>query len=417
MDIEIKHKGYKIPRKYWKWIACGFLLAGLVLFLSLTDFSSTMSVDRRGLIIGKVTNGQFNDYISMDGQVIPIQVVQISPEEGGIVTEKVVDEGAHVHKGDIILRLSNSSLDLGILNAESELAEKQDMLRNTQINMAQEQLTNSSDEVQLAQDVQTKLRNYQHQKTLFKEQLVSHEDELKAQEDYQLAVKKYALIRQRLTKSRQLRQAQSTQMNDNLAAMEKNVILVRQRKEKLNVRSEINGEVGTLNVELGQSISPGQNVGAINDLSDYKVEAQVDENYIDRVHQGLSARFEQNGHSYKLTVQKVYPDVKDGRFKVDFIFRGARPDNIRTGQTYYVNLQLGESKKAVLLPKGSFYGTTGGSWIFVLDASGRKAYRRNISIGRQNPQYYEVLNGLQPGERVILSGYEEYKNNKELVLK
>ena len=175
--------------------------------------------------------------------------------------------------------------------------------------------------------------------------------------------------------------------------------------------------MGLLDVELGQSISAGQKIGVINDLSDYKVRAQVDEHYIDRVHQGLTATFSQGGKSYSLCVRKVYPEVKEGRFKIDFVFAGERPKNIRTGQTYYVDLQLGESKQAVLIPKGTFYSVTGGNWIFVLDKAGSKAYRRNIRIGRQNPQYYEVLEGLEPGEQVIVSGYEAYKDNEVLVIK
>lgn len=206
------------------------------------------------------------------------------------------------------------------------------------------------------------------------------------------------------------------QMEDNLASMRKNVLLVRERKDRLDVRSAIDGEVGLLDVELGQSISPGQKIGVINDLSDFKVEARVDEHYIDRVHAGLQATFEQGGKRYQLQVRKVYPEVREGRFKIDFVFRGSRPANIRTGQTYYVDLQLGESKQAVLIPKGTFYSVTGGNWIFVLDKDGSKAYRRNIRIGRQNPQYYEVLEGLEPGEQVIVSGYEAYKDNEVLVV-
>lgn len=417
MDIEIKKKKYLIPRKYWIWIAGGVILAGAILWLALNNVSSTLKVERRGLNIGDVKQAQFDDYVSADGNVVPIQVVQISPEEGGVVLEKVVEEGQHVARGQVLVRLSNSNLDLEILNAESELAEKQNMLRNTQITMQQEQLSTSNEAAQLAMDVQAKKRSYGHQATLHKEELNSREDYLKAKEDYELAVKKNRLIRQRIGKDAQLRHSQMDQMNDNLASMMRNVQLVRQRKERLNVRSQIDGEVGQLDIELGQSISPGQKIGVINDLSDYKVEAKVDEHYIDRVHQGLTAVFEQNGKQYALTVRKVFPEVKEGRFKIEFVFSGNRPSNIRTGQTYYIDLKLGESKKAVLIPKGTFYSVTGGNWIFVLDKDGRKAYRRNIRIGRQNPQYYEVLEGLEPGERVITSGYESYKDNEVLILK
>lgn len=416
MDIEIKQKQYLLPKKYWAWAAGGVLMVTVLAWLALSNYSSTLKVERRGLSISEVKQAKFDDYVNVDGRVVPIQVVQISPEEGGVVLEKVVDEGAHVHKGDIIVKLSNSNLDLEILNAESELAEKQNMLRNTQISMEQDRLNNRNEALQLEMDVETKLRAYRHQRALQKEQLNSREEYLKAKEAYELAVKKNGLIQQRLKKDGLLRRSQMEQMSDNLESMQRNVSLVRARKAKLDVRSSIDGEVGLLDVELGQSISPGQKIGVINDLSDYKVEAQVDEHYIDRVRAGLTASFEQSGRTYRLTVRKVYPEVRDGRFRIDFVFSGPRPQNIRTGQTYYLDLQLGEAKKAILIPKGTFYSVTGGTWIFVLDKNGHKAYRRNIRIGRQNPQYYEVLEGLEPGEQVIVSGYESYKDNEILVL-
>ena len=416
MDIEIKQKQYLLPKKYWAWAVGGAIMLAVLAWLALSNYSSTLKVERRGLSISEVKQAKFDDYVNVDGRVVPIQAVQISPEEGGVVLEKVVDEGAHVHKGDIIVKLSNSNLDLEILNAESELAEKQNMLRNTQISMEQDRLNNRNEALQLEMDVETKLRAYRHQGALQKEQLNSREEYLKAKEAYELAVKKNGLIQQRLKKDGQLRRSQMEQMSDNLESMQRNVSLVRARKAKLDVRSSIDGEVGLLDVELGQSISPGQKIGVINDLSDYKVEAQVDEHYIDRVRAGLTASFEQSGRTYRLTVRKVYPEVRDGRFRIDFVFSGPRPQNIRTGQTYYLDLQLGEAKKAILIPKGTFYSVTGGTWIFVLDKNGHKAYRRNIRIGRQNPQYYEVLEGLEPGEQVIVSGYESYKDNEILVL-
>ena len=416
MDIKLEKKKYVIPKRYRPLVIGGVFVVAVLVWLALGNFSSTLRVDRRGLSIGDVRNAQFDDYVSVDGNVVPIQVVQISPEEGGVVLEKVVEEGAHVKKGDVIVRLNNSNLDLEILNAESELAEKQNMLRSTQLSMEQDNLNNRNEALQLKMDVQTKRRAYNHQAALQKEELNSREEYLKAKEDYELAVQKAGLIQQRLKKTNECNRAQVAQMTGDLATMRKNVALVCQRKEKRDVRSTIDGEVGLLDVELGQSISPGQKIGVINDLSDYKVEAQVDEHYIDRVHTGLSATFEQNGKKYQLRVRKVFPEVREGRFKIDFVFNGERPKNIRTGQTYYVDLQLGEAKKAVIIPKGTFYSVTGGSWIFVLDKDGRKAYRRKIRIGRQNPQYYEVLEGLEPGEKVIVSGYESYKDNEILVL-
>lgn len=344
-------------------------------------------------------------------------MVQISPEEGGIVREKVVEEGTRVRKGDVILRLSNSSLDLQILNAEAELAEKQNLLRNTQITMQQDQLNNRTEQATLDMDCERKLRAYKQNSRLYNEKLISQEEFLKSREDYDLARRKQQLIGQRLNQDSLYRHVQMEQMEDNLQNMRKNVLLVRERKNKLEVRSNIDGELGLLDVELGQNIQAGQNIGQINDLSDFKIETKIDEHYIDRVRAGLTATITRDGKQYQLRVRKVYPEVRNGSFRTDFVFEGTRPEQMRSGQTYYVELALGKSSQATLIPRGTFFQITGGNWIFVLDRSNKKAYRRNISIARQNPQYYEVTEGLEPGERVITSGYEAFKDNEVLILK
>ena len=376
-----------------------------------------MTVKADDLTISDVIRGKFDDYVRLNGQVLPIQVVQISPEEGGIVREKVVEEGTRVRKGDVILRLSNSNLDLQILNAEAELAEKQNLLRNTQVAMQQDRLNNRTEQATLDTDCDRKRRAYEQNARLYKERLISKEVYLQSREDYKLARRKQSLISQRLKQDSLYRHVQMSQMEDNLDNMRKNVLLVRDRKNKLEVRSAIDGELGLLDVELGQNIAAGQNIGQINDLSDFKVQAQIDEHYIDRVRPGLSASFSRDGKTYRLRVRKVYPEVRNGTFRTDFVFVGERPAQMRSGQTYYVELALGKSQQATLIPRGTFFQTTGGNWIFVLDKSGRKAYRRNISIARQNPQYYEVTDGLEPGERVITSGYEAFKDNEVLVIK
>ena len=400
------------------WYIVAAAVAVVVLaWLVLGSSTSTMTVDSRDLILSEVTRGKFDDYVRLNGQVVPIQVVQISPEEGGIVREKVVEEGARVRKGDVILRLSNSNLDLQILNAESELAEKQNLLRNTQVAMQQDRLNNRTEQATLDMDVERKQRAWQQNTRLYKEKLVSRETYLQSQEDYNLARRKQRLIGQRLRQDSIYRTVQMAQMEDNLDNMRRNVMLVRDRKGKLEVRSAIDGELGLLDVALGQSIAAGQNIGQINDLSSFKIEAKIDEHYIDRVRPGLTASFQRDGKTYRLRVRKVYPEVRDGSFRTDFVFDGERPQQMRSGQTYYLELALGKSSTATLIPRGTFFQTTGGNWIFVLDPSGRKAYRRNISIARQNPQYYEVTDGLQPGERVITSGYEAFKDNEVLILK
>ena len=394
MDIQLeKKKG--LQKKHIPYVAGGVLFVILLGWIIFGDHASTLKVDARGISIGNVTREQFNDFFRMDGQVQPITVVQLSPEEGGIVQEKVVEEGAQVKKGDIIVRLSNSNLDLQILNAEAELAEKQNFLRNTQVTMEQDKLTNQMEKLQYDMDMNRARRSFNQQEQLYKENLIAKEDYLKAKEDFELASQKHALITERLRQDSISRTIQMDEMEASLANMRKNILLIRERKENLNVRSQIDGELGLLDVVLGQSINPGQKIGQINDLSDYKIEAMIDEHYIDRVKPGLSAAFERQGSSFDLTVRKVYPEVRDGKFRTDFVFTGERPDNIRSGQTYYINLELGQPTESIIIPKGTFFQSTGGSWIFVLDPDGKKAYRR---------------------EKVIVSSYESYKDNEVLVL-
>ena len=415
MDRQIEKKSFL--RRYAWYIVAAVALAALLVWIVLGTTANTTTVDASDITISDVTRGKFDDYVRLNGQVLPIQVVQISPEEGGIVREKVVEEGTRVRKGDVILRLSNSNLDLQILNAEAELAEKQNLLRNTQVAMQQDRLNNRTEQATLDTDCDRKRRAYEQNARLYKERLISKEVYLQSREDYNLARRKQSLISQRLKQDSIYRHVQMAQMEDNLDNMRKNVLLVRDRKNKLEVRSAIDGELGLLDVELGQNIAAGQNIGQINDLSDFKVQAQIDEHYIDRVRPGLSASFSRDGKTYRLRVRKVYPEVRNGTFRTDFVFVGERPAQMRSGQTFYVELALGKSQQATLIPRGTFFQTTGGNWIFVLDKSGRKAYRRNISIARQNPQYYEVTDGLEPGERVITSGYEAFKDNEVLVIK
>lgn len=415
MDIQLeKKKG--IRKKHIPYIAGGALFLILLGWIIFGDHSSTLRIDSRGISIGTAKLDQFNDFVRTDGRVQPITVVQLSSLEGGVVEEKVVEEGAQVKKGDIIIRLSNQQLDLSILTAEAHLTEQTNILRNVQIQLQQQKLNNENEKLQLEFETVRTQRAFNQNKKLYEENLISKEEFLKAQEDNDLAMKKFKLISERIYQDSIYRSLQVDQMEDGLFSMQENLRLVRQRKENLNVRSLIDGELGLLDVVLGQNISAGQKIGQVNDLSDYKIEAFVDEHYIDRVRVGLSATFERQGSNYGLTVRKVYPEVREGKFRTDFVFTGERPDNIRSGQTYYINLELGQPTEGIIIPKGTFFQSTGGSWIFVLDADGKKAYRRNIRIGRQNPQYYEVLEGLEAGEKVIVSSYESYKDNQVLIL-
>ena len=391
------------------------IMAIFVLWLVLRDNSSKLRINRDTLTINEVKSGEFNDYIRISGQVQPMTTIQISPLEGGIVQEIIIEEGGQVRKGDEILRLSNENLDLQILNSEAELAEKENILRNTMISMEQQRLSVMQDKLQLEMEVKRLERKYSQQKALYADKLIAREEYLTAKEDFELAQKRLALVTERAYQDSLYRAVEINQMQESLDNMRLNMQMIRRRKENLTIKSPINGELGLLDVVLGQSVASGTKIGQINDLDSYKIEAMIDEHYIDRVSSGLEATFERQSETYEAVIRKVYPEVRDGKFKADFRFSGTQPSNIRTGQTYYLNLQLGQPEKAILIPRGTFYQKTGGKWIYVVAPEGGKAIKREIRIGRQNPQFYEVLEGLESGEKVITSGYDSFGDNDVLV--
>ena len=411
-----KKKGFAVAftkraLPYWM----GAVVVAFVLWLVFRDNSSTLRVNGDTLSYGTVTRGEFNDYIRVTGQVQPMTTIQISPLEGGVVQEIVTEEGSKVQKGDVILVLSNESLDLQILNSEAELAEKENLLRNTMISMEQQKLSVKQEMLQLRVEVRRSKRAYESARELYAEKLIAKEEWLKAEEDYMLAKDRLDLVETRAQQDSLYRAVEIDQMTESLQNMRLNMKMIRKRKDNLTIKAPIDGELGLLDVALGQSIAAGVKVGQINNLDSYKIEAQVDEHYIDRVVAGLEAQFERQNEWYGTVIRKVYPEVRDGKFKTDFKFSGEQPANIRTGQTYYLNLQLGQSEEAILIPRGTFYQKTGGRWIYVLTPDGGSAVRRDIRIGRQNPQYYEVLEGLEPGEKVVVSGYDNFGDNEVLV--
>ena len=393
----------------------GALLAAFIVYLIARPNNKTLRVDKDSITVSSAVKGEFNDYIRISGRVQPMTTIQLSPQEGGIVEKILIEEGSPVKAGDAILILNNDNLDLQILNSEAELAEKENILRNTQIQMEQQKLDVRQNVLEYGMQVDRLRRAYEQQKSLYEDKLIAKEEYLKAEEDYKLAKQKYDLMTERSRQDSLYRGTQIDRMEESLENMQLNMSMIRRRKSNLIVKAPIDGELGLLDVVLGQSIAAGTKIGQINSVGTYKVEAQIDEHYIDRVIAGLEATFERQGETYSTVIRKVYPEVRDGKFKADFKFDGEQPDNIRSGQTYYLNLQLGQPEEAVIIPRGTFYQKTGGKWIYVVNKEGTKAVKREIRIGRQNPQYYEVLEGLEPGEKVVTSGYETYGDSDVLV--
>lgn len=393
----------------------GALLLIFILWLIFRDDSKKLRIDADNISIGTAIEGEFNDYIRISGQVAPMTTIQISPLEGGVVQQIVTEEGSKVNQGDVILILSNENLDMQILNSEADLAEKENILRNTMIQMEQQKLSVEQEKLQLQMEVRRNKRTYEAQKDLYESGLIAKEDFLKAEEDYELSSSRLKLVENRAKQDSLYRSVEITQMRESLENMRQNMMMIRRRKDNLTIKAPIDGELGLLDVVLGQSVGAGTKIGQINNLDSYKIEAQIDEHYIDRVTPGLEATFERQSERYQAQIRKVYPEVRDGKFKADFKFMEQQPENIRSGQTYYLNLQLGQPVQAILIPRGAFYQKTGGKWIYVISPDGTKATRRDIRIGRQNPQYYEVIEGLEPGEKVITSSYDNFGESDVLI--
>lgn len=415
MDTIIeKKKGWK--RKYRVYAGGSVLLVAVVLYLMMRDTSSALRVERDRLTIETVSKGEFNDFIRVIGHVMPSRIIYIDAVEAGRVEERIVEEGTMVKKGDVILRLSNPLLNISIMQSEADLAYQENELRNTRIDIEQERLRLKQERIGLATDLTVKKRRAAQYERLFAKELVAKEEYLQAQEAYALAEEQLKVVDERIVQDGRFRELQIKSLDENIANMKRSLILVRERLENLKIKAPVDGQLGNLDAQIGQSIDAGERIGQVI-TADLKIQAPIDEHYVERVMPELPAGFERDGRNYRLAVTKVYPEVKEGQFKTDLIFTDNRPENIRAGQTYHINLQLGDPVISLLVPRGSFFQVTGGDWIYVLDEDGATARRRRITIGRQNPQYYEVLEGLQEGERVVTSGYDVFGDNERLILK
>ncbi len=413
MDRIIEKKKGPTPKQI-VLVALGALVIGLIVKMALSASVSVYKTDISKVMLGNVEKTDFKDYISIVGSVAPSTTIFLSADEGGKVQEKLIEEGEMVKKGDVIFRMVNNDLNLQIMNAESQLAYQANELRNTLINMDQQKINNKRNLLDIDFQIMKLKRAYEQNKVLYDEGNVSAEDFTRSREDYEYAVKERELRYEQMVQDSIFRENQRTQMNASLKNMQANLSIVRQRLEDLNVKAPADGQLGTLDIEIGQNIGQGQQFGQLNIIDSYKVTAQVDEHYIDRVKKDLHATFERQERQFCVKVKKVYPEVRDGKFQIDMQFGDTAPDNLRTGQTYHIKLELGQSTESVVIPRGGFFQATGGQWIFVLDPSGKFATRRNIKIGRQNALYYEVLEGLNPGEKVIVSDYSAFGDNDRI---
>ncbi|MFA5849516.1 MAG: HlyD family efflux transporter periplasmic adaptor subunit [Bacteroidales bacterium] len=415
MDRVVKESQW-IKKKYWKYIIGSALALGGVLFFILSGGTSTVRIEKEKITVATVIQGVFNDYITNNGIAAPISTIFLDAYEGGKVEKILMEEGSMLRKGDVIIKLSNNDINLNILNSEAQLAEKANFLREVRIRMEQEKHSLEREVLNARFDLILKKRTYEQNIELLKDQLISRDEWLKSKEDYMLADQIHDLVILRQRQDSTFRTLQIEQITDNLKNMQLNLNLVKQQQDYLSVKSPVDGQLGSLMVQVGQSITRGFRIGQINIITSFKIEADVDEHYIERIRTGLIGYIERPNDTLQLEIKKVYPEVRNGQFKIDLEFTGRLPENIRIGQSYLIKLQLGQSTEAIQIPQGVFFQATGGQWVFIVDKSGKFAIRKNIKTGRKNPQYYEVIEGLAPGDQVIVSDYSIFGNNDKVEL-
>lgn len=416
MDRKIEKKPLYKKTKFWM-SASGGILFFILIFLILADTGSKLNVESDKITISTVSEGDFQEFIPVTGTVLPQNTYYLDAISGGIVEAKYVEEGAMVKKGDKILKLSNPNLQLSALQNEAATYQQINEARNTRLQIEQNSIALQTQLVDAGYNYITSKQLYNREKVMWNKKLVSQQEFEQVRDKYFHDEEQIKLTRQNFVQDSILKQSQISQIASAIDRLQKNLELIRENIDNLTVKAPLSGQLTSLDAETGQSKSPGDQLGQIDALDGFKVRADIDEFYIARVVKGLQATVEIDGKDYKLVVIKVFPEVKDGKFQVDMNFQGTVPDGIRRGQTLQIRLQLSERTKALLLSRGGFYQKTGGQWVFVLTSSGSEAVKRSISLGRQNPDYFEVLSGLKPGEKVVTSSYDNFGDVDKLVIK
>lgn len=412
-----------LPKKKWnnKRLAT---LGGIVALLLLigasyyfTSGNSKLNVDKERITIAEVKDGSFREYIPVNGMILPISTIYLDASVGGRVEEKFVEDGAIMKKGDAIMRLSNTDQELSLVNQETQVLNLLTQMEIAKTNAQQNTVMHMNQMADVENGFREAKRIHDLNKKLFDRKVISSQEYQKTLNEFNYQKERVRLTQQilkqdSLSTKQSLEQSQQT-FNRTRSALD----LMRRKVGDLVVRAPVDGQLTSFDAEIGQSKNPGERLGQIDVLSGFKVRADIDEHYISRIYPDLEGEFTLSGKNYKLRIKKVYTQVINGRFQVDMEFFDEVPAGIRRGQTLQIRLALSDETKALLIPKGGFYQQTGGNWIFKLGKDGKSAYRVDIQLGRQNPDYYEVISGLEPGDKVITSSYETFDKVQELVVK
>lgn len=408
-----------------KWTAKRLLaiggIAGLVILCGSSYFLATgksrLNVDAEKITIATVTKSSFQEFIPVNGIVMPLTTIYLDVAEGGRVEKIYAEDGAYLKKGQPIVELANTDLELRLANQETAVFDVLTQMQNTRNNSDQNTIRQLNQMAEVENGLAEAERIYKLNKLLFENQAIGSQDYKSSENNYKYQLKRRNLTRATLNKDSISGNQQISQMQQSYGRMQNALLLMRRKVGDLIVRAPVDGQLTSLDAEIGQLKSTGARLGQIDVVSGFKVRADIDEHYISRIFTGLSGEFDLGNKAYKLRVKKIYTQVTNGRFQVDLEFTGKVPSGIRRGQSLQIRLALSDETQALLLSKGGFYQQTGGNWIYKLNEAGTLAYKVDIQLGRQNPDYYEILQGLKPGDKVVTSSYENYGDMQELVLR
>ncbi len=414
MDKKIEKKKISTVKIVGYLMLAGILLIALYNFFG-QDSGSTTTVDRQRLIISEVAEGVFQEFVDVSGTVQPVRTTYLDAVEGGVVQNVFAQSGEMVEAGDTIVVLTNSSLQLSVLQQEAGIYDQINNVRNSRLNLEQnhlnlqKELTDSRTRLELANS------SYQRDSVLFAKELISSREFEESELEFKFQNSRFELNYESFRRDSVQMAQQLTQLNQSEERMWRSLDGVQQILDNLIVTAPISGQLSTMELDPGLSIQQGERIGQIDQLDGFKVRAGIDEFYLARVAVGQSGSFDFAGDSYSVVVERVYPVIQDGQFQVDFQFLGEMPQSLRRGQSVRVRLELGDSGTALLLPRGAFFQQTGGNWVFAVDETGNRAVKQAVRLGRSNRDYYEVIEGLEPGQRVVTSSYDVYQQSDLLI--
>ncbi len=416
MDKVIKKKKWT-TKKILNIAGISIFVLFILYLLFFRDKRSKLYVDKSQITIASVLADKFQEFIPVDGVVFPRNTIYIDAVQGGFVERVYVEDGALLDKGDTIMKLANANMELSLMEQETRIFEAINNLQNTKIGLEQNKFQRQSEIVNLQYQIDQTKRDFERNQQLYNEEVISDKEFEDAKRDYDFTVKQLHISVELKKLDSISAAARSIQIGKTMERMELNLVMLRENLENLYIKSPTDGQLSSFSVEIGETKSAGEHLGQIDMLDGFKLKANIDERYISRVYIGQFAEFDFAGKTYYLAIGKIYTNVTNGSFQVDLYFEGEQPDQIKRGQTVQLRLSFSSSTDAIIVKRGGFFQETGGNWIYFVDPSGTFATKRKIRIGRQNTNYYEVMEGLEPGEQVIISSYDSFGSKEKLVFK